>query len=175
MNKLIVKSDGTVFFNNIECENASWTVIDNYLKFTGDTLLRGTAFTEITDQDVLDTIEDKYIQTRKKWCLFGKNCLYIPKNTVFTYKERRPVTIKTTNFVIVDYGKKKWMMINYKETDYGFIFGSAEITRRIFDSSRGWVLIELKTPKRNIQLYITKAGEVKIIDEKDSFIGYLDD
>jgi hypothetical protein len=56
-------------------------------------------------------------------------------------------------------------MINYKETTYGFEYGCAEITRLFSDEQKGWVTLEVKTPKEDIQIYITKTGKVRIHSE----------
>jgi hypothetical protein len=53
-------------------------------------------------------------------------------------------------------------MINFKETLYGFNYGSAEITRITSDDNRGWVVLQIKTPKTELQIYVTKTGKVRI-------------
>lgn len=55
--------------------------------------------------------------------------------------------------------------IKYKETVYGFKYGAAEFTRVASDERLGWVIVELKTQKKTIQLYVTKTGKVRIHDE----------
>lgn len=45
---------------------------------------------------------------------------------------------------------------------YGFIYGAAEITRIASDEKRGWVVLEIKTPKQNLQLHITKTGKINV-------------
>ena len=54
-------------------------------------------------------------------------------------------------------------MTHYKETKYGFEFGSAIIERCISD--KGWVTVSIKTPKHlnpPIAVYVTKTGKVRI-------------
>lgn len=62
------------------------------------------------------------------------------------------------------------MSIHCKETQYGFEYGSAEVTRLCSDNKRGWVIICLETPRHllnhGIQLYVTKTGKVRIYDER---------
>ena len=57
-------------------------------------------------------------------------------------------------------------MIHFRETSYGFEYGSAEVTRICGDNKKGWVTIGLKTPKyrshNQIQIYVTKAGKVRV-------------
>lgn len=53
-------------------------------------------------------------------------------------------------------------MVHFKETNYGFEYGSATITRLHHNEKKGWVVIELKTPKKYLQLYVTKTGKVRI-------------
>ena len=63
--------------------------------------------------------------------------------------------------------QKENSKINYKETKYGFEYGSAEIERMCSDKKKGWVVLRLKTPKKQFQLYITKTRKVRIFDESD--------
>lgn len=51
-----------------------------------------------------------------------------------------------------------------KITDYGFIFGSAEVTRIASDET-GASIIGLKTPKHEISIRVTKTGKVKIYNQ----------
>ena len=57
-------------------------------------------------------------------------------------------------------------MINHKETQYGFEWGSASISRFFSDTKKGWVTIGIETPKykghNNIQIYVTKTGKVRV-------------
>jgi len=53
-------------------------------------------------------------------------------------------------------------MIYYQETKYGFNYGSCEITRQFSDNNKKWVTLSLKTPKEDIQIYITKTGKIRI-------------
>ena len=56
-------------------------------------------------------------------------------------------------------------MIRYEETDYGFNYGAAEITRCWSDELKGWVILQLDTPKEKLQIYVTKTGKVRIHDQ----------
>ena len=55
-------------------------------------------------------------------------------------------------------------MINFKETEYGFEYGSAKVTRVSSDEKRGWVVLNVETPKTTIQLYVTKTGKLRLFD-----------
>ena len=55
--------------------------------------------------------------------------------------------------------------IRYEETQFGFNYGAAEIVRIHSDDSKGWVILQLKTPKKRLQIYVTKTGKVRIFDE----------
>jgi len=57
--------------------------------------------------------------------------------------------------------------MNYKETQYGFEFGAANIERCMSHEKQGWVILTLKTPrhKNGIQLYVTKTGKVRVYGE----------
>ena len=57
------------------------------------------------------------------------------------------------------------MGITFEVTDYGFRYGSLEITRIHSDESKGWVILQLRTPKSQLQVYATKTGKVRIFDE----------
>ena len=52
--------------------------------------------------------------------------------------------------------------MNYRETEYGFEWGSAKITRVFSDEKKGWVTLRIETPKEDIQIYITKTGKVRV-------------
>lgn len=54
------------------------------------------------------------------------------------------------------------MKINYKEIPYGFEFGAAIVTRLFSDEKKGWVTIEVKTKKTDLQIYITKTGKIRV-------------
>lgn len=49
-------------------------------------------------------------------------------------------------------------------TEYGFSWGAAKVTRMFSDGRHGWVTIGVKTPKRDIQIYVTKTGKVRVHD-----------
>lgn len=57
-------------------------------------------------------------------------------------------------------------MIHFKNTKYGFEWGAAKITRCFADDKKGWVAIEIETPKykgqKGMQIYITKTGKIRI-------------
>lgn len=55
-------------------------------------------------------------------------------------------------------------MIHYKETEYGFEYGSASVTRMFSDDKKGWVTLGIQTPKHKIpiQIYVTKTGKVRV-------------
>jgi len=52
--------------------------------------------------------------------------------------------------------------MNYRETEYGFEWGLAKITRVFSDEKKGWVTLRIKTPKEDLQIYITKTGKVRV-------------
>lgn len=54
------------------------------------------------------------------------------------------------------------MGIHYKDIPYGFEYGSAEVTRICSDKKRGWVVVQVDTPKNNVQVYVTKTGKVRV-------------
>jgi hypothetical protein len=58
--------------------------------------------------------------------------------------------------------------MHFKETQYGFEYGSATITRFHSDEKRGWIVLGLGTPKHTqdggMQIYVTKTGKVRVFD-----------
>lgn len=54
------------------------------------------------------------------------------------------------------------MNIHYKETQYGFEFGAAKVTRIHSDEKTGKVWMDIKTPKSYLQIYVTKTGKVRV-------------
>ena len=55
--------------------------------------------------------------------------------------------------------------IHFENIKYGFEYGAAKITRLFSDQKKGWVTIGVDTAKTDIQVYITKAGKVRIHDK----------
>jgi ribosomal protein S18 len=60
--------------------------------------------------------------------------------------------------------------MHYKETEYGFEYGSAKVTRMFSDEKKGWVTIGIETPKYKghecLQVYITKTGKIRIFGKE---------
>lgn len=56
------------------------------------------------------------------------------------------------------------MSEHYKETPYGFEWGAAKVERCFSDSKKGWVTLLVKTPKIQLQIYVTKTGKVRVHD-----------
>jgi hypothetical protein len=54
--------------------------------------------------------------------------------------------------------------MHYKETKYGFEWGAAKVERLFSDEKKGWVVLEIKTPKHKhgLQIYVTKTGKVRM-------------
>lgn len=65
--------------------------------------------------------------------------------------------------------------IHYAETQYGFDWGVAKITRCFSDSKKGWVTLVVETPKHNIQIYVTKTGKVRISDATGEWLKAKED
>ena len=58
-------------------------------------------------------------------------------------------------------------MIHFRETECGFEFGAATVTRIYSGAIKGWVILGIQTPKYKnpIQIYVTKTGKVRISSE----------
>ncbi len=52
--------------------------------------------------------------------------------------------------------------MHYREIKYGFEYGAAVIQRTCSDERKGWVLFEVRTPKRTLSVYVTKTGKVRV-------------
>jgi len=62
------------------------------------------------------------------------------------------------------------MLIPFGENDYGFTWGAATIERTASISSSGVVIITLRTPKQELQIYVTKSGKVRIFERSDEWV-----
>jgi hypothetical protein len=62
------------------------------------------------------------------------------------------------------------IMMYFAKTKYGFHYGAAKLKRLFSDDKKGWVTLGLETPKyegnKNIQIYVTKTGKVRIYDSR---------
>lgn len=52
--------------------------------------------------------------------------------------------------------------MNYKETMFGFEWGSALVERCFSDKKKGWVTLLLNTKKESLQIYVTRTGKIRI-------------
>ena len=54
--------------------------------------------------------------------------------------------------------------MDVKNTQYGFEWGPADVSRVCSDESKGWVMLLVKTKKHpnGIQVYVTKSGKVRV-------------
>jgi hypothetical protein len=54
----------------------------------------------------------------------------------------------------------------YRETQYGFEWGAANVQRCFSDDKKGWVAFLVRTPKHKngLQIYVTKTGKVRVFD-----------
>lgn len=66
------------------------------------------------------------------------------------------------------------MTIHYKETMYGFEYGSLKIERKCHDKRIGWVYIGLETQKSTVHMYATKSGKTRFFDKegKELYLKY---
>jgi hypothetical protein len=52
--------------------------------------------------------------------------------------------------------------IHYATTAYGFEWGAAKIIRISSDQNKGWVVIGLRTPRKELQIDVTRTGKIRI-------------
>ena len=60
--------------------------------------------------------------------------------------------------------------MHYLETKYGFEYGAAIVERTASDEHKGWVLLTVKTPKTELQVYVTKTGKVRVYEGSQELI-----
>ena len=62
--------------------------------------------------------------------------------------------------------------MHYKETQYGFEYGAAKVERIFSDEKKGCVTLGIETPKHKhgLQIYVTKAGKVRIHSDGGEWI-----
>ena len=60
--------------------------------------------------------------------------------------------------------------MHYAETQHGFEYGSAKVSRMFSDKKKQWVTLGVETPKHSghdgLQVYVTKTGKVRIFDSR---------
>ncbi len=54
------------------------------------------------------------------------------------------------------------MTTHYRETEYGFEYGAAKVTRMCSDVKKGWIVLRIETPRQDLQVYVTKTGKVRV-------------
>jgi len=52
--------------------------------------------------------------------------------------------------------------MHYKEITYGFEYGAACVHRLASDEKKGWVVLQVLTPKRDLTVYVTKTGKIRL-------------
>lgn len=57
-------------------------------------------------------------------------------------------------------------LVRAEVTEYGFNYGAAEVTRMHRDHARGTCLIGIKTPRAELQVYVTRTGLVRVFDKQ---------
>jgi len=48
------------------------------------------------------------------------------------------------------------------QTEYGFQWGEATVTRLFSDEQKGCVTIGVESPKEKLQIYVTKTGKIRV-------------
>jgi hypothetical protein len=54
--------------------------------------------------------------------------------------------------------------MHFKNTDYGFEWGSAHV-ERLFGDETGHIVIGITTPKAKLQIHVTKTGKIKVFKD----------
>lgn len=58
------------------------------------------------------------------------------------------------------------MREHYQETPYGFEWGCAKLSRGFSEPKKGTVTFILRTPKEDLQIYVTATGKVRVHDQR---------
>jgi hypothetical protein len=53
-------------------------------------------------------------------------------------------------------------MVPFRPLKFGFQFGSISVTRLSTEEEKGCVVIGIKSPKTDIQIYATKTGKIRV-------------
>lgn len=56
--------------------------------------------------------------------------------------------------------------MHYRETQYGFEYGAAEVTRLHSVERTGAVIMQIGTPRGGLQIHVTKTGKIRVFDLK---------
>ena len=65
--------------------------------------------------------------------------------------------------LIEDYARRK---MHYRETKFGFEYGALTIERCYSDEKSGLVVLQVKTPRQEFDIYCTKTGLLRIYPKK---------
>ena len=49
-----------------------------------------------------------------------------------------------------------------QQTEYGFQWGEATVTRLFSDEQKGYVTIGVKSSREELQIYVTKSGKIRV-------------
>lgn len=60
------------------------------------------------------------------------------------------------------------MSIPYSDDQYGFTYGAAQVSRCMSDKKKGWVLLQVTTPKQGIDIYVTRTGKIRVYNVSGS-------
>lgn len=55
--------------------------------------------------------------------------------------------------------------VRAEHTQFGFAYGAAEVNRLCSDEKKGWCLIDFRTPRQTLQIYVTKTGKIRVYDQ----------
>lgn len=107
-------------------------------------------------------LRDGYIVTFIKYC---KDCGDTPY--VLKYPSDKFGYRTSTGHLFIDGSESPndvvdFYEIHYNETSFGFEYGAASVIRLHSDKNTGSVVIEVKTPKQTIQVYVTKTGKMRL-------------
>lgn len=60
--------------------------------------------------------------------------------------------------------------MHFQNTKFGFEWGAAKVQRLCDDDKKGWVIIEVVSPKNELQIYITKTGKIRVLDKNGEWV-----
>jgi len=64
--------------------------------------------------------------------------------------------------------------MHFKETGYGFEWGAASIERISSDNKTGWIVVQVKSDKGSVQVYVTRTGKIRVFSNDKELSPHTD-
>lgn len=53
--------------------------------------------------------------------------------------------------------------VHFAVNQFGFEYGDAKVERIMSESRKGWVVIGIKSSRKQIEIYVTKKGKIRVM------------